>query len=166
MRFQGSGVGCRVWGEVCGLLVVVCWVWGVGSAAATFAKRQTPAGLRLERLGSMVEGLEMRVYNITQWPTYLSSNVDLPHTVSFKAVCGTSWSLYPQNLGGSKPLYSTDWYKDTLLVRAASFQFSTVGLCLRPYGVPMGGAVSYERGTPVRCRVANVGCRDLSHTEC
>ena len=37
------------------------------------------------------------------------------------------------------------------LEETASPQDSTVGLCLKPYGVPRGGAVSYERGTPVTC---------------
>ena len=36
----------------------------------------------------------------------------------------------------------------------------TVGLCLRPYGGPMGVAVSHEGGTPVQVRAAGaVGCR-------
>ena len=47
-----------------------------------------------------------------------------------------------------------------------------VGLCLRPYGGPRGGAVSYERGTPVlnvrraifRMDVAAVVSTKLNHS--
>ena len=35
----------------------------------------------------------------------------------------------------------------------------TVGLYLRPYGGPKGGAVSYERGTPVGVRASYLGSR-------
>jgi hypothetical protein len=39
-------------------------------------------------------------------------------------------------------------YRGTSLIRNRSPQDPTVGLCLGPYGFPIGGTVAYERGTP------------------
>jgi len=40
-----------------------------------------------------------------------------------------------------------------------------VGLCLGPYGGPGGGAVSYERGTPVGERVASASAGSRAAVE-
>ena len=40
-------------------------------------------------------------------------------------------------------------YRGTSLIRKATPEDPILGLRLGPYGGPMGGAVSYERGTPV-----------------
>ena len=41
-------------------------------------------------------------------------------------------------------------YRGASLIKTAPSQDLTVALCLGSYGGPTGGAVSYERGTPVK----------------
>ena len=60
-------------------------------------------------------------------------------------ISGFDW--YPMNLK-CKP-WRRRAYRGTSLVRKPLPLRPSVGLCLGPYGDPRGGAVSYERGTPV-----------------
>ena len=53
------------------------------------------------------------------------------------------WTCRTCRIDSSSP------YRGTSLIINSAPLHPTVGLCLGPYGGPRGGAVSYERGTPV-----------------
>ena len=47
-----------------------------------------------------------------RWSTTLSSKVNLPHVIDFRALCVANLVTYPQSSGGTKSPYSTEWWRE------------------------------------------------------
>jgi len=71
-------------------------------------------GLTRTRLGTQLynhnsESL-FRPSGATRWSTTLSSKVNLPHAIIFRALSGANLVMLPSEFGRNEPSYSTVWY--------------------------------------------------------